>query len=72
MNGKILWSNLITPGFTTVSLQADYNLRLTMIDSQVWCEAHRKMCQKFMFGCLMDSGFGPTFLELKPPSGGIS
>jgi hypothetical protein len=62
---------VITLGLTTVTLQAGYRVGLMMLDNQMWCEAHNKMCHRFMFGCVLDTGLGMEFLELKPPSGGI-
>lgn len=42
-----------------------------MLDNQMWCEAHQKMCNRFMFGAVLDTGLGMEFIELPPPSGGI-
>lgn len=52
-------------------LQKGYRSGLMMLDNQMWCEAHQKMCNRFMFGAVLDTGLGMEFIELPPPSGGI-
>jgi hypothetical protein len=49
-------------------LQAGFQVGLMMLDNQMWCEAHQKMCHRFMFGCVMDSGLGMEFIQLNPPN----
>lgn len=73
MNGKILWSNLITPGVSTIVIQVDYDLGIILLDQQLWCEAHQKKCDKFGFGIVhrmpLEKGFAiePTPAPLLIP-----
>lgn len=58
MNGKVVWSNAITPGITIMVMQVNYRLGLIMIDQQLWCEAHAKECNKFSFGIVHPEPLG--------------
>jgi hypothetical protein len=70
MNGKIVWSNLITPGITVTVMQVDLRLGLVMIDQQLWCEAHQKKCDRFHFGVMHPAplGNGCTIEEMRDPA----
>lgn len=63
MNGKITWSNLITPGVTSTVIQIDCRtgIGIIMLDQQLWCEAHQKPCQRFGFGIVHPSLLGDGF-----------
>ena len=66
MNGKIIWSSLITPGVTTAVIQVDYQLGVIMLDQQLWCEAHQKKCDRFGFGIVHAMPLGGFAIEATP------